>query len=801
MKVNPVLQLLTIAVSVLLVACGTPEERADAYLEEARSQYEDGDLVKAKLSVRNCLQLEPRNSRARYLYAQILEVEQDVRGVLANLQVAIDEDPDYLDARVKLAGYFVVGRGADQAREQVDAALAIAPEDPRVRLLNARLMLLEGDADAALAEAQSALAAAPERAEIAGFTALMLARRGELNRGLAVLDRAISAADADAVEYLRNARISLLAEAGDRERGLQALEEMVRDYPGTPRYRLALAELYVARGRVDDAEKLIEALIAGDPDNAQWRIRLAGLLAGADRVEEAERQLRDASKVDPESMRLRFALASLYETAGRRVDAIALYEFIAGASESKDERLAAKNRMAALNAGIDDERARALLGEVLAEAPDNVDALLTRAAYRIGEGDTQGAIGDLRAALSRQPDSARALLGLARAYVIDGNALLAEETYRSLLALQPANRNALRELGALVGNQGNPAEAETLLREALRQGEGDTEASRNLVRALLQQQDYDAAATEARRMAAAGEPTGVADFQLGLALEGQGSLDEAATAYRSALDKSPLADEPLLRLVRLYLRDGQAAEAETYLLQHLREQPDHVRAQLLLAEVYSVQARTGDSSALYRKMIARDPGLVAAYIGLAALADDTDGRIAPLQDGFAVNPQSSELALALGASYSKQGRYAQAIAVYERAIEARDNDLIATNLAALLLDQRDDAASHEQALQLAERFANGEQHPFNHGVLGWALHKNGDSLRAVRYLEQAVAAAPDVAQLHYYLGMAYLAMGNEVNARQSLGRSVELAERNGSPFTGLDQARREVAALEARESA
>jgi Flp pilus assembly protein TadD len=200
-------------------------------------------------------------------------------------------------------------------------------------------------------------------------------------------------------------------------------------------------------------------------------------------------------------------------------------------------------------------------------------------------------------------------------------------------------------------------------------------------------------------------------------------------------------------------------------------------------------------------MIARDPGLVAAYIGLAALADDTDGRIAPLQDGFAVNPQSSELALALGASYSKQGRYAQAIAVYERAIEARDNDLIATNLAALLLDQRDDAASHEQALQLAERFANGEQHPFNHGVLGWALHKNGDSLRAVRYLEQAVAAAPDVAQLHYYLGMAYLAMGNEVNARQSLGRSVELAERNGSPFTGLDQARREVAALEARESA
>ncbi len=537
------------ALLVLLTACGTPAEKSAGYLEEALAFYDEGNLIKAKLSVRNSLQIDPKNPRARFLYASLLEAEQDVRGAVGNLQLAVDEDPDYLDARIKLAGYFVVGRGMEQAREQIDAALGLAPEDPRVRLLHARLLLLEGKQDAALAEAELASSLDPTRADVAGFTALLYARSGDLDAGLQLLERSIELGDAESKEYLRNARISILAEAGEKDRGLAAVEAMVRDYPQEPRYQMALAELYVDRGQTTEAEQLIEALIARDPDNAQWRIRLAQLLAGTERIEDAETQLLAASEADPDSMELRFALGALYESAGRRDEAIGVYQSVAAAAANTSERLAAKNRIAALSAGADDDLAQALIGEILQEAPDNTDALLARAAYRIRDGDNDAAIGDLRAALARQPDSARALLGLARAHVINGNAVLAEENYRRLLVLQPANAPALRELGVLLGNRGDLAEAETLLREALRQGENDSEASRNLVKALLQQQDYKSAAQEAGRMAALGEPTGMADYQLGLALEGQGQPAEAEAAYLRALSKSPRADQPLVRLI------------------------------------------------------------------------------------------------------------------------------------------------------------------------------------------------------------------------------------------------------------
>ncbi len=221
----------------------------------------------------------------------------------------------------------------------------------------------------------------------------------------------------------------------------------------------------------------------------------------------------------------------------------------------------------------------------------------------------------------------------------------------------------------------------------------------------------------------------------------------------------------------------------------MQSHPEHLRARLLLAEVYAGNGATQRAEDLYRQIIRDEPAALGAYAGLAGMAPElSDARLAALQAGFSANPDSAELALALGASYQRRGDYEQAISTYEKLLAARDNDLVASNLAALLLDQRDDAASRQRALQLASRFANGEQHPFSHGVLGWALYYDGQLPRAVRYLEQAVAAAPQVPQLHYYLGMAYLGAGNEPSATQHLDLAIAGAEQAGTTFTGLDQA-------------
>lgn len=783
--------LVLLVASLCLAGCESREDSAARHLEAARQLFAEGDLIKARLELRNAVQLQPRNAEARYLLALISEREQDAKGTLGNLQLAVDADPNYLKARIKLGSYYVVGRRPAEAREFADKALELAPENPQVHVLNARVLLLEGKPDAALEEADLALSLGPDQREAISLAALLHARAGDIDRSMAIIDQGLDAVSVADVESLRQSRVSILAEVGERERGLAELEALVADYPDTLSYQMALAELYLGTGRGEEAEALIRDLVARDPDNAEWRIRLAQILVRQERAGDAEASLLQAVKDRPNAMGLRLALGGFYEQAGRVDDALSAYQGIADAQPRSDDGLVARNRIAALQVDRDEEQARATVAGILADAPDNADALLLRAALRISDQQVDEAIADLRLALVKRPTSVRALLGLARAQLLNGNVTLAEEAYRQVLAVDPANASATRELAVLVGNRGETEEAETLLRQALRVEPGDPDASRNLVRALMIQQDFEAAEAEARRMIGQGAAAGVADFQLGQALEAQQDKARAEAAYRAALAKAPTADAPLASLVRLLLDDGRAGQAAAYLEPHVETYPEHLQGRFLLAEVYASQGRVTDAENVYRGVLAERPEVVGAYVGLAGLyAPASDERLAVLEEGSEKFPADPQLGLALGSTYEKRQDYEGAIRAYDRALKTSDNDVIANNLAALLLDFRNDDESFQRALQLASRFERRtDRHPLNTAVLGWAYYRNGDYVKATRYLEQAVASAQQVPQLRYYLGMAYRENGNPVGARQELQIAVDAADDTGVTFTGLDEAR------------
>lgn len=794
---SPVVLCLALLACISLAACGTPEERAAEYFQKARSYFDAGNPSKAKVELRNSLQANPRHAEARYLLALINEQEQDLRSALANLLMAVESDPAFIDARLRLGKYFVVGRRAEEASEQVHALLELAADDPRVQLLAGRLALLQGDTGKALEAGRRALALDPAFSEATSFVALLLARQGDVPAAMAVIDEALEHADQTEAERLRASRVSILAEVGERERGRAELAALARDYPQAETYQLALAELLVADGRLPEAETLLREMIERDPDNAQLRVKLATLLAGAGRAEDAEQSLRAALAADPQSVHLRFALAAFLESAGRQAEAVRVYQQIADKQPRSADGLAARNRLIKLLLPTDRDRAKDLLAVLLADAPDNVDGLLVRAALFIEEGELARAIGDLRSALARQPASTRALLALARVYALNREMALAEETYRRLLAVDPGNLEAMRELGDLLAATGDPEEAEQWLRRARKLGADDRQLGLTLVKTLLARRDFAAAEREARRLLASGGAEDIANYQLGLALEGQGQVDAAIAAYQASLQAEPLAAPPLLAMIRLQLAAGRHAEARDWLSAHLAAHPDDLQASLLMAEVLASNGERGQAEAIYRKMLEKHSETTAVWLGLAALYPPaSDERLAVLREAWQANPRSAQLGLALGSTHEKRAEYEEAIAVYERSLaQSGDNDVLANNLAALLLDYRDDRESHERAFALASRFANQAAHPFSLGVLGWAHYRLGDYQRAVRYLERAVAGA-DVAQLHYYLGAAYLAVGDPVNAAQHLKRATGEVAAGQPGFTGLERARELLASLE-----
>lgn len=790
---------IAIAASLLLSGCSSPEERAAAYLAEAQALFDAGDLVYARIEARNALQIEPKNARARYLMALINEDDGDYSRAFGDLLIAVESDPGYLDARVRLGNYYVDGRKLDEAQEQAEAAMQIDPDAAAVRHLQARTLYLAGDADGARRESDIALQLDPSHLEALTFAAALRMAADQSDEALAVIERGIGDATGDDVAALRRAKIALLRQLGRTESVERELLQLVGDFPDQSSYRLDLATLYVEDGRVEQAEEQVRELIAQDPDNALWRIEMSRLLLALDKAADAEANVLQAIAENPDSDTLRLSLGGFYEASRRRDEALAAYSELAERSPLTAEGLAARNRIVALYVGVDDAKAREVNAAILKDVPNNVDALLSRAAFSIGDDRLDEAIADLRSATVKQPDSERGLLMLARTYLLNGDAELAENAYRRLVALNPANRVARNELATVIGNRGDIEQAAELLRETLQMAPGDVGASRSLVQALLADEDFEGAASEAQRMIDLGESSGLADFQLGLAREAQGDREGAIAAYSSALDKNPAADGALANLSRLLVQAGRPAEAEDRLRRHAEAHPDSTAARVVLADLMAADGRVEEARAAYREVIAQRPETVGAYVGLAGtFAGGSDEQLEVLAQGLEANPGNAQLGLALGSAHKQRDENEEAISVYEAIVAVNGgDDIIVTNLAALLLDERTDRASHARALELVRRFETEASHPFNVAMLGWAYYRNGQPDRAVRHLERAVAEIGQNPKLRYYLGMAYLDDGNEVGAVQELEKAVSMTDAAGGWFDGYEEAVATLKALRA----
>jgi Flp pilus assembly protein TadD len=128
----------------------------------------------------------------------------------------------------------------------------------------------------------------------------------------------------------------------------------------------------------------------------------------------------------------------------------------------------------------------------------------------------------------------------------------------------------------------------------------------------------------------------------------------------------------------------------------------------------------------------------------------------------------------------------RAIAAYRDILALRPQDPLASNnLANLLIDQRGDRASLEQAVELARGFQDA-RNPALADTLGWAYVKLGRVDEGIPLLRRAVEAAPEAPAIHYHLGVAFNEKGDRDQARAQLRKAVETK----ADFPGKEQARR-----------
>ena len=173
--------------------------------------------------------------------------------------------------------------------------------------------------------------------------------------------------------------------------------------------------------------------------------------------------------------------------------------------------------------------------------------------------------------------------------------------------------------------------------------------------------------------------------------------------------------------------------------------PDHLLAR---AREAAAQERRADSEALYRELLALEPGHAAGIVGLALLLEghDTDAALKLLATALKATPDAPELLLARAGMRRRQKDLAEAETDARRVLKQHPN------------------------------------HPDGLYELGLVLLRKGLAAEAGQVLMRRVEQRPDDADCWYYIGEARNQAGNLPAALEALQRAARLDERDARTF-------------------
>jgi tetratricopeptide (TPR) repeat protein len=770
-----------------LAGCGGAEARKARHLEKGQAFFAVNNYEKARVEFRNALQIVPNDSDARYENGLVDERLGNPREAAQFYQGAIDVNADNVQARVGLGRLYLFSGAPQKALDTINPSLLKHPEDAGLLTVRAAARIQLKDSEGALQDAQRAVQLAPTSEDAVAVLAGIYKSRGEPEKARVLLEDSIKRIP-NSVD-LRLALAQIYASLGQEPKVEELLIELTRLKPAEKAHRLRLAQYYVRLKHVDEAERVLRDAVKALPEERDLKTGLVDFLAVNRGRDVAAKELDSMIAADPKDYDLKLAQAQFYSQGKEDSKAESVYGQIIAQADLAPAGITARNRLAVLKIQKKDlPGAEKLLAEVLAKSPRDNDALILRGNLALAKEDPKAAIVDLRAVLRDQPNAVGVMRSLARAHLANGEPALAEETMRRAVDANPKDAGAHLDLAQLLVQLGKPEQAKPVIDELVKQHPDNVTALETQFKVAAATKDNASAKSSADALVALQPKLALGYFYQGAVAEADKRPEDAVHLYSKALEVQPEAAEPLQALVRLLVASNRAPEALKRLDEVIERFPALPLAANLKGEALLATQHPADAERAFKTAIERAPNWWIPYLGLST-AESTQGNsagaMATLQSGISKVQDSSSLQLELAGLYERSGKPEDAIRVYEVVLRKDPHsDLVANNLAMLLITYRKDQPSLDRAKELSTRFATSTNMAFL-DTYGWVLYKRGESAAAVAALQAASAKMPDSPVPLYHLGMAQASAGQADAARDSLSRSLK----SGKNFAGMDEAK------------
>jgi tetratricopeptide (TPR) repeat protein len=453
---------------------------ADVLLAQGRDQEALAIVSKLHRDV-------PADVEAAAIHAFLLAKgdPQQVQMAISELEPLAAKEPANAMVQFHLGRtYWMKGDPAslDKAAQLFETTLRLSPDSLLAKQGLARIRLQQGQNGVAVQIGEEILETNPRNLQVKLIRGTALANLGEADKAREEL-RSILSIDKDANEaryqmaaldlrekHYREAEAGfrILAQAGEGRgitgladsklaqgrpaAGAQILEEELAKHPDRDDYRLALSEVQLRMGRVQEARAQLEQVVQHNSGSAEALTRLGTVQSQLGDKQGALENYRKAHRMQPANLTAILGYAMLLEEAGQADPARAMYEELLRADP---ENSTALNNLAYLKAeqGVDLDQALGYAQRALQRSPQDPNISDTLGLIYIRKKLTTQAVQLLQDLVARVPGNPAFHLHLGMALFDAGEKQLAKKELEKALQNKPsaAEQAKIKELAARIG--------------------------------------------------------------------------------------------------------------------------------------------------------------------------------------------------------------------------------------------------------------------------------------------------------------------------------------------------------------
>jgi tetratricopeptide (TPR) repeat protein len=524
---------------------------------------------------------DAREAYKQFIVSSVYLTRGDAQAALDHLIAAAEKDPDSVYLNRKAAQLLKNLKDYERARTYALKALELAPEDLTNRILLADIHALKGDNELAIAEYEAVLEKDPDNQRIRLLLATLLIRTRQLDRAHQYLERLIAENPNMVVAHYYRGRINLeagrhaaaeasllkalelnptlepalfdlgtLYQVTNRDvEAMGAYERLLESFPENMSARERLVDLYFKHGLKEKAETQMEKIKAGSKPGETGRRTLGLLYFRQGKIDESIEELGLIVSAWPDDHKSRFYLAAAYEERGD--DENALEHFRKVPADSKYYINAQMHISYILESQEKYDEAIAVLEQAIPLQEDKAELYLMLASLHETQKAYDKAVDVAEKGLEKDPENIDLIYRLGVILDKSGDKAACIEKMRRILTIDPKHADAMNYIGYTYAEQGvHLEEAKALIQKAMELKPNSGYITDSLGWVYFQKGRYEEAVQYLEKASQLTPDDPTINEHLGDAYLKMEEYDKALASYKKALGLNPVDEDKLKNKIR-----------------------------------------------------------------------------------------------------------------------------------------------------------------------------------------------------------------------------------------------------------